>query len=184
MDEASRSRAHISLYFPPPPLSGQSTVDIFTENLKLIKKPKVNPIRIKEREFENFAKGYYSFIAFGREQGAEEEEAEKRRDKKAPKAVLRPEHFELVELASTRFDDYLNSVLGMTQSDLARQKSVRKDDWESKREKDRDRRGQDNRALANAYRRKTTRRVGTSDSSSDSAENVVPKVDKAMRGAI
>ncbi len=59
MDEAFQSRVHISLYYPT--LFEKSAIDSFRENIALIKKGKVNPIRIKEHEIKSFAKDHHNY---------------------------------------------------------------------------------------------------------------------------
>ncbi|KAI0905898.1 hypothetical protein F4823DRAFT_609280 [Ustulina deusta] len=147
MDEAFRSRVHISLYYPP--LSKDSMLDIFTENIKLIESRTINRARVKKREILEFASNHYEYnephtrwngrqirnafhiaVALA-ENDALELETKGRKSRKTSTPVMRATHFDVVERASTQFDDYLHSVLGMAQSDIARQESVRKDNWQS-----------------------------------------------------
>ena len=163
MDEAFRSRVHITLYYPP--LELKSTLDIFNENIRLIKQRKVYPIRIKEEEIRTFAEDHYEYSdprtrwngrqirnAFHIAVALAENEAI---DKKKPRSpVLRSRHFDLVEQASTRFDDYMTSVLGMTQSDRAMQRSILKDNWEAGFE---ERRVRDSAPISMGVRRRAPR---------------------------
>ncbi len=75
-----------------------------------------------------------------------------------------------MEEASVNFDDYLKSVLGMAQGDLAQQKSVRMDGWESKRVGEREFRVQDNKRAAKVYRWRPPMKAYLSDSR-DSSSN-------------
>jgi hypothetical protein len=152
MDEAFRSRVHISLYYPP--LDQKSTIDIFNTNLERTKEHKGDKLKIKKRAIEEFAKDHYisndqrvrwngrqirnAFhiaIALAENEAVVKAKTAKG-DKKSPKPTLRAKHFQMVEEASSKFDEYLTSVLGMGQSDRARQKSYRKDDWKDRKTQD------------------------------------------------
>jgi len=64
---------------------------------------------------------------------AENDAAEKAKvakgDKKPRKPTLRAKHFQVVEDASSRFDEYLTTVLGMGHAERAKNNSLRKDTW-------------------------------------------------------
>lgn len=145
MDEAFRSRVHLSLYYPP--LDRKSTVEIFRTNLVRTKTRKGDSLRLKQEEIEEFAEDHYKnndrrarwngrqirnafHIAIAL---AESDAAEKARvakdDKKPPKPTLRAKHFQVVEDASSKFDEYLTTVLGMGHADRAKQNSLRSDNW-------------------------------------------------------
>ncbi|KAM0459504.1 hypothetical protein ACHAPV_005693 [Trichoderma viride] len=145
IDEAFRSRVHISLYYPP--LDKQSTVDIFKTNLERVKLQKQGLIRIKDERIEEFAKNHFDFNdahvrwngrqirnAFHIAVALAETEAMAKattrgKHKKPLKLTLRTKHFLKVENASIRFDDYLTSVLGADPARRAQQKSYRQDTW-------------------------------------------------------
>ncbi|PYH85329.1 hypothetical protein BO82DRAFT_429343 [Aspergillus uvarum CBS 121591] len=54
IDEAFRSRVHISLYYPP--LDKRSTQKIFAENMNLVEKRDKNVIRVNRDEIRDFAR--------------------------------------------------------------------------------------------------------------------------------
>jgi len=104
-------------------------------------------LRLKQDEIEEFAEDHYKnnnrrtrwngrqirnafHIAIAL---AENDAAKKTRvakdDKKPPKPTLRAKHFSVVEDASSKFDEYLTTVLGMGHADRAKQNSLRRDDW-------------------------------------------------------
>jgi SpoVK/Ycf46/Vps4 family AAA+-type ATPase len=170
IDEAFRSRVHISLYYPP--LDRKSTVEIFRANLVRTKTRKGDSLRLKQDEIEEFAEDHFKnndrrarwngrqirnafHIAIAL---AENDAAEKARvtkdDKKPPKPTLRAKHFQVVEDASSKFDEYLTTVLGMGHADRAQQNSLRRDNWVEE-PKNREKR---------EYKRKA-KRYDTSDSS-------------------
>ncbi|KAL6856545.1 P-loop containing nucleoside triphosphate hydrolase protein [Trichoderma novae-zelandiae] len=144
MDEAFRSRVHVSLYYPP--LTEKSTIDIFETNLKRIKVQKGSILRIKEDDIRKFAKAHYKDHeehvrwngrqirnAFHIAVALAENEVKKIKSSgegtKSSRPTLRKKHFRKVEEASTKFDEYLTSVLGMGQSERAREKAYRQDSW-------------------------------------------------------
>lgn len=147
LDEAFRSRVHISLYYPP--LDKKTTLKIFAENMKLAEMRGKDGMVVKKDDISRFAKSHYKendpqqrwngrqirnafHIAAAM---AEDHAAEKNRkaaEEGKPKEhtpVLKASYFRLVEDASTRFDDYLHEVHGMGKQDLAKQNSTRRDDW-------------------------------------------------------
>ncbi|ETR99856.1 P-loop containing nucleoside triphosphate hydrolase protein, partial [Trichoderma reesei RUT C-30] len=138
MDEAFRSRVHVSLYYPP--LNEQSTLDIFETNLQRIKTRKGELLKIKEEDIRKFAKAHYRDLephirwngrqirnAFHIAVALAENEvtgmASNGERKKTP--TLRKKHFRLVEDASTKFDEYLTDVIGVELSERARTKGYR-----------------------------------------------------------
>lgn len=158
IDEAFRSRVHVSLYYPP--LKKKPTVDIFKTNLERVKAQRGDALRIKDEEIKDFAKAHYKNLephvrwngrqirnAFHIAVALAENEAGRKSSAKGEgkkKPTLRERHFRMVENASTKFDDYLTSVLGMGQSQRARQKEYRQDTWEDEsysRERSGNRRG-------------------------------------------
>ncbi|KAK3304792.1 uncharacterized protein B0T15DRAFT_399826 [Chaetomium strumarium] len=150
MDEAFRSRVHISLYYPP--LDEKSTIEIFETNLKRTSQRKKDKLRIRSDEILEFAKYHYNdneqrvrwngrqirnafHIAVAL---AENEEAERAKGGHKPRTPrLRVRHFQMVQEATSRFDEYLTSVLGMSQAERARQRTLRQDDWEQQRNRKR-----------------------------------------------
>ncbi|KAJ5377843.1 uncharacterized protein N7496_005252 [Penicillium cataractarum] len=179
IDEAFRSRVHISLYYPP--LDKRTTLKIFAENMKLAEMRGKDAIVVKKDDISRFANNHYKendpqhrwngrqirnafHIAVAM---AEDHAAEKNRkaaEEGKPKEhtpVLKASYFRLVEEASTRFDDYLHEVHGMGKQDLAKQNSTRRDDW------NRDRRDRKSRPKGGNRRRQ----VESSESSvTDSSE--------------
>ncbi|KAI0384794.1 hypothetical protein F5Y04DRAFT_293094 [Hypomontagnella monticulosa] len=146
IDEAFRSRVHISLYYPP--LDRRSTIDVFKTNLGRTEKRKGKAMKLRRTEIEEFAKDHYKYsnprvrwngrqirnafhiaIALAENEAAEKAMTAKKEGTKVPKPTLRARHFEVVEGASNKFDDYLTSVLGMASAEIAKQKSYRRDDW-------------------------------------------------------
>lgn len=183
MDEAFRSRVHISLYYPP--LDQKSTIKIFRTNFERTKTRKGDKMKLKQEDIEAFAIDHYEFndqrvrwngrqirnafhIAIAL---AENEAAEKAKDSKSSrkpvKPTLRAKHFQMVEEASSKFDEYLTSVLGMGQSDRARQKSYRKDDWEHKKDRKTQNKG--------SNKRRPKHYGSTSDSSASDGESLTPE---------
>lgn len=173
IDEAFRSRVHISLYYPP--LDKKTTLKIFAENMKLAEARGKNAMTVKKDDIKDFARRHYKnndpqqrwngrqirnafhiAIAIAEDHAAEKDrKAAEEGKKKEHTPVLKASYFQLVEDASTRFDDYLHEVHGMGKQDLAKQNSSRRDDW------DRDRRDRKSRTGA-ADRR---RQVESSESS-------------------
>ncbi|KAL4795301.1 hypothetical protein BDV19DRAFT_398964 [Aspergillus venezuelensis] len=147
IDEAFRSRVHVSLYYPP--LNRRSTIKIFTENLKRVEKRGKDVIQVRRDDIQKFAKDHYRnsnpqqrwngrqirnafhiAVAIAEDRALEKnkEEAQNGEQRKHI-PVLRASYFKLVETASTKFDDYLHEVHGMGQRDVAKQNSNRNDDW-------------------------------------------------------
>lgn len=147
IDEAFRSRVHISLYYPP--LDKKTTLKIFAENMKLAEMRGKNSITVKKDDIKNFARRHYKnndpqqrwngrqirnafhiAIAIAEDHAAEKDRKAALEDKKKEHTpVLKASYFQQVEDASTRFDDYLHEVHGMGKQDLAKQNSTRRDDW-------------------------------------------------------
>ncbi|KAL2674246.1 hypothetical protein Neosp_012697 [[Neocosmospora] mangrovei] len=98
---------------------------------------------------------------------AENEAVEKANQpgKKYRRPKLRARHFVTVEKASSEFDNYLVSVLGMGQADRAKHNSHRRDDWRQERSNDH-RESKQSRTKASTRRRKDW---DTSDSSDNSS---------------
>ncbi|KAK1244161.1 hypothetical protein MKX08_002299 [Trichoderma sp. CBMAI-0020] len=184
IDEAFRSRVHISLYYPP--LDKQSTVDIFKTNLQRVKLQKQDLIRTKDEKIEKFAKSHYDCNdahvrwngrqirnAFHIAVALAETEAmakakDRGNDKKPLKLNLRTKHFLKVENASIRFDDYLTSVLGADSAKLARQKSNRQDTWSERSHEEQ----KSNRRSRGEIKRKQRYRVTSSDSGDSSEDSI------------
>ncbi|RSL55359.1 hypothetical protein CEP54_009403 [Fusarium duplospermum] len=179
MDEAFRSRVHVSLYYPP--LNEQSTLDIFRINIERTEKRKGDKMKLEKSNIEDFALDHYQandqrvrwngrqirnafHIAVAL---AENEAVEKANQpgKKYRRPKLRARHFLTVEKASSEFDNYLVSVLGMGQADRAKQNSHRRDDWRQERSNDH-RESKQSRTKTSTRRRKDW---DTSDSSDDSS---------------
>ncbi|OJK03522.1 hypothetical protein ASPACDRAFT_39138 [Aspergillus aculeatus ATCC 16872] len=187
IDEAFRSRVHISLYYPP--LDKRSTQKIFVENMDLAEKRGKSVIRVNRDEIRDFAREHYRSndpqrrwngrqirnafhiaIAIAEDRAAEKDAkaaAEGKERRHTP--VLKAEYLRLVEAASARFDDYLHTVHGMGQQDLAKQGSTRRDDWEEDRDRRDNRRYQSSRA-ADPRRRKVEESSETSMTESSEAE--------------
>ncbi|PYI36976.1 hypothetical protein BP00DRAFT_491558 [Aspergillus indologenus CBS 114.80] len=187
IDEAFRSRVHISLYYPP--LDKRSTQKIFVENLSLVEKRGENVIRVNRDEIRNFAREHYRSndpqrrwngrqirnafhiaIAIAEDRAAEKDAkaaAEGKERRHTP--VLKAEYLRLVEAASARFDDYLHTVHGMGQQDLAKQGAARRDDWEESRDRRDSRKYQPSRA-ADPRRRKVEQSSETSMTESSEEE--------------
>ncbi|RAH70577.1 ATP-binding protein [Aspergillus aculeatinus CBS 121060] len=187
IDEAFRSRVHISLYYPP--LDKRSTQKIFAENMSLAEKRGKSVIRVNRDEIRDFAREHYRnndpqrrwngrqirnafhiAIAIAEDRAAEKDAkaaAEGKERRHTP--VLKAEYLRLVEAASTRFDDYLHTVHGMGQQDLAKQGSTRRDDWEEDRDRRDNRKYQSSRA-ADPRRRKVNEYSETSMTESSEAE--------------
>ncbi|RAH41704.1 uncharacterized protein BO95DRAFT_517751 [Aspergillus brunneoviolaceus CBS 621.78] len=188
IDEAFRSRVHISLYYPP--LDKSSTQKIFTENMNLAEKRGKSVIRVNRDEIRDFAREHYRSndpqrrwngrqicnafhiaIAIAEDRAAEKNAkaaAEGKERRHTP--VLKAEYLRMVEAASTRFDDYLHTVHGMGQQDLAKQGSARRDDWEEDRDRRDNRKYQSSRA-ADSRRRKVEESSETSMTESSEAES-------------
>ena len=186
MDEAFRSRVHISLYYPP--LDQKSTIEIFKSNLDRTAQRKKDRLRIRGDEIIEFAEDHYSSndqrvrwngrqirnafhiaVALAENEAVEAAEAAERaaaagekpngrRTQRKP--TLRARHFQVVEEASSKFDEYLTSVLGMAQAERARQQSHRQDDWEQRK----DRKGQQDR---DGHRRRRPKRYGGDETDSE-----------------
>ncbi|TFB02207.1 hypothetical protein CCMA1212_005738 [Trichoderma ghanense] len=148
MDEAFRSRVHVSLYYPP--LTKKSTIDVFETNLERIKVQRGDLLRVKEDEIRNFAQTHYEqnrrharwngrqirnafHIAVALAENEAKVTTGKEERRKSPQPTLRKKHFRMVEGASTKFDDYLTEVLGGSHSAWAKHKTNRKDTWKEKR---------------------------------------------------
>lgn len=140
---------------------------------------KGDTLRLKQDEIEAFAEDHYNnnnqrtrwngrqirnafhiAIALAENDAAEKAKVAKG-DKKPPKPTLRAKHFQVVEEASSRFDEYLTTVLGMGHADRAKHNSLRSDGWDPDEPKTR----------AKRESRRKTKRYGTS-SSSDSEESL------------
>lgn len=147
MDEAFRSRVHVSLYYPP--LTKKSTIDVFETNLERIKVQRGDLLRVKEDEIRNFAQTHYEqnrrharwngrqirnafHIAVALAENEAKVTTGKEERRKSPQPTLRKKHFRMVEGASTKFDDYLTEVLGGSHSAWAKHKTNRKDTWKEK----------------------------------------------------
>ncbi|KAL7936563.1 hypothetical protein V8C35DRAFT_332900 [Trichoderma chlorosporum] len=176
----------------------EQTVDIFKTNLQRVKSQKGSLLKTKDKEIEKFARDHYEnngthirwngrqirnafHIAVAlAENEAEEKSTSNGGYKKTSRATLRPKHFLKVENASTKFDDYLTSVLGMGHSERAREKSYRVDSWRQKRdtgsqERHGSRRARDKRA----YKRKAYEyEDSTSDSTDSMKEEAEEEVEK------
>lgn len=184
IDEAFRSRVHISLYYPP--LDKQSTVDIFKTNLERVKLQKQGLIRIKDERIEEIAKNHFDFndahvrwnggqirnafhIAVALAETEAMAKATTRGNHKKPlKLTLRTKHFLKVENASIRFDDYLTSVLGADPARRAQQKSYRQDTWSERYHKEQ----KSSRRSRGGSKRKQSHREISSDSGDSSEESI------------
>ncbi|RSL93468.1 hypothetical protein CEP52_013219 [Fusarium oligoseptatum] len=179
MDEAFRSRVHVSLYYPP--LNEQSTLDIFRINIERTEKRKGDKMKLEKSNIEAFAADHYRendqrvrwngrkirnafHIAVALAENEAVEKANKP-GKKYRRPKLRARHFVTVEKASSEFDNYLVSVLGMGQADRAKHNSHRRDDWRQERSNDH-RESRQSRTKPSTRRRKDW---DTSDSSDDSS---------------
>lgn len=193
LDEAFRSRVHLSLYYPP--LDRKSTIEIFKSNLQRIAQHKKGAMKIREDEILDFAKDHYKFnkprvrwngrqirnafhiaVALAENDAIEHDGAKAEtapgenkgdgegRPPRKPK--LRARHFEVVEGASSKFDEYLTSVLGMAQAERMRLESYRKDDWKYAEE----RVGQDEKRRASRRRRRKFYSSDDTDSEDDGGE--------------
>lgn len=151
IDEAFRSRVHISLYYPP--LDKKTTLKIFAGNIKLAEMRGKDGMNVKKEDIYKFAKRHYKnndpqqrwngrqirnafhiAAAIAEDRAAEKnQKAAEEGKKKEHIPVLKASYFQLVEDASTKFDDYLHHVHGMGKQDLAKQNSTRRDDWERER---------------------------------------------------
>jgi len=134
---------------------------------------KGDTLKLKGDEIEEFAEDHYNnnnprtrwngrqirnafhiAIALAENDAAEKAKAAKD-DKKPPKPTLRAKHFQVVEEASSKFDEYLTTVLGMGHADRAKQHSLRRDDWVPGEPKNREKRKS----------KRKSKRYGTSSSS-------------------
>jgi len=150
-------------------------------NLVRTSQRKKGTMKIREEEIIEFAEDHYDFNeqrvrwngrqirnAFHIAVALAENEAVERAatatataDGRAPrKPTLRARHFQVIDEASSKFDEYLTSVLGMAQAQRARQNSYRRDDWELRK----DRKQQQERT---AYRRRGKRYGGDETDSED-----------------
>ncbi|EXL90487.1 hypothetical protein NOF04DRAFT_20586 [Fusarium oxysporum II5] len=144
MDEAFRSRVHVSLYYPP--LDEKSTLDIFKINIQRTQKRMGDKMKIDNVSIEEFAYDHFQgnhqrvrwngrqirnafHIAVALAENEAINKANRKEKKKYRAPTLRAKHFDTVEQASSQFDNYLKSVLGMGQADRAKQQGRRRDDW-------------------------------------------------------
>ncbi|KAG9494808.1 hypothetical protein J7337_013947 [Fusarium musae] len=188
MDEAFRSRVHVSLYYPP--LNEKSTLDIFKINIERTGKRMGDKMKVDDDGIEEFALDHYRENdqrvrwngrqirnAFHIAVALAENEAinkANRTGKKYRAPTLRAKHFDTVEKASSEFDNYLRSVLGMGQADRAKQQSYRRDDWSQEESYNRGKTDEPKVKRSTKKRRKYV----TSESSDDSSsEGKIPKHD-------
>lgn len=160
MDEAFRSRVHISLYYPP--LDLHSTVEIFETNLARTIERKRETLKVRGDEIMRFAEKHFErneervrwngrqirnafhiAVALAENEMVERAAMQTRNtDESVPrKATLRARHLRVVEEASTKFDEYLTSVLGMAQATRLKNESVRHDAWQPKGRRPKDQQG-------------------------------------------
>ncbi|KKP04181.1 hypothetical protein THAR02_03699 [Trichoderma harzianum] len=193
IDEAFRSRVHVSLYYPP--LDLKSTVDIFKTNLERIKKQKGDSLKAKDKSIERFAEKHYRsnkahvrwngrqirnafHIAVAlAENEAMEESGTSGNDKKPPRATLSTRHFRKVQDTSAGFDNYLTSVIGMGLAERARDKSYRQDTWGKERDNDE----RDRNSRTRNRRRNERQLILSDDNSSDSTDSTEDDGDVAKK---
>ncbi|KAF5549496.1 aaa family atpase [Fusarium mexicanum] len=186
MDEAFRSRVHVSLYYPP--LNEKSTLDIFKINIQRTGKRMGEKMKVDDADIKEFALDHYRendqrvrwngrqirnafHIAVALAQNDAINKAN-RTGKKYRAPTLRAKHFDTVEKASSEFDNYLKSVLGMGQADRAKQEGRRRDDWSQEESYNR---GKNDEPKAKRSTKKRRKYV-TSESSDDSSnEEEIPK---------
>ncbi|KAJ2993128.1 hypothetical protein NUW58_g1941 [Xylaria curta] len=176
IDEAFKSRVHMSLYYPP--LNRTSMREIFMMNIERTKLRKQGTMRVKDKEIMEFASDHYQHnkpsirwngrqirnafhvaIALAENEAQEQEQDRaKKNSGKEVQAVLRAEHFDSVERASSKFDDYLHDVLGMGHSDRVHQQALRFDNWRGRQN------NHDERNPKDADRRRRRRRSDSSSS--------------------
>lgn len=174
----------MSLYYRP--LNKQSTLNIFHENIKLMKRRYGVNIKVKEQEIEKFAKRHFKTklsgarwygrqirnafhvaVALAENDAIEKiEKAKKKGLDSTYQPVLRTKHFEKVEKASIKFDSYFHAVIGMDHSALAEQSSLRKDDWNPKHDSH-----YQKKRFSKAHRHKKTQGAGFSESSESSEDD-------------
>ncbi|KAI9740301.1 MAG: hypothetical protein M1834_004879 [Cirrosporium novae-zelandiae] len=129
IDDALKSRIHISLYYPP--LGYESTMKIFQMNLERTGKRK------NMRNGRQIRNVFHIAIALAENEAQMAKEGTRKRGSTRlmrKSAVLRARHFELVENASSNFDAYLQNVLKMGYSDRAEQMFWRADRWKGERD--------------------------------------------------
>lgn len=182
IDEAFRSRVHVSLYYPP--LDLKSTVDIFKTNLERVKRQKGDSLKAKDKSIEEFAEEHYRFnkahvrwngrqirnafhIAVALAENEAMEESPTSGNDKPPRATLRTRHFRKVQDASAGFDNYLTSVLGMAHAERARNQSYRQDTWREERGNDE----RDGNGRTRDSRRNKRQPIPPDDNSSDSTDS-------------
>ncbi|KAL8687148.1 MAG: hypothetical protein Q9224_005239, partial [Gallowayella concinna] len=135
-DEAFKSRIHVSLYYPA--LDKKSTLKIWKMNLERLSKSK-RALTVDGEEIYAYAKQHYKALvkkgkttwngrqiknAFQTAIALAEFDANKRE----VKATLTSEQFQVVAQASEDFDDYLYSLHGGNEADLAKRFMQRNDE--------------------------------------------------------
>jgi len=143
MDEAFKSRIHISLYFPA--LNRRTTLEVWKVNLRRLKRlgeQQSLHVDVDKDEILKFAKHLYkdrvsnrSSAWNGRQIRNPFQTALSLAEREAATGdmsyvKLRAKHFELVAMTSQDFDQYLLDVMGgLTDADMAMMDGVRSDKW-------------------------------------------------------
>ena len=154
-DPAFTSRIHLHLYYPP--LGREQSRSIWQVNIKRLKESKKRRnehIRIDADEILDYAIHHFDLAmkkkrqvwngrqiknSFQTASALAEYEAYEAQQYLDPTGLedrpvqthLRVEHFKVVARASMEFDDYLQKTHGVSPSLMARNQSLRSDDWDS-----------------------------------------------------
>ncbi|KAH8655727.1 hypothetical protein BX600DRAFT_515435 [Xylariales sp. PMI_506] len=145
LDEAFRSRLHLTLYYPP--LSFQQTLDIWRLNIDRLRRVEMErhdnlghrPLQINDKELERFARDRFQhergrFRWNGRQIRNAFQIAsslahfEARRDDKEPR--LSADHFKMIHMVTEDFDRYMSETKGKGDGDLAFDRGDRADHWD------------------------------------------------------
>jgi hypothetical protein len=146
LDEAFRSRIHLTLYYPP--LSYQQTMDIWKLNINRLRKVEKErcenlgkePLQINEQELLRFAKEKFNQergdsgwngrqIRNAFQIGSSLAHFDARRDGITPR--LSVEHFKMIYRVTQDFDTYMQETKGKSDGGLAFDRGDRSDHWKA-----------------------------------------------------
>ncbi|PMD33611.1 hypothetical protein L207DRAFT_517670 [Hyaloscypha variabilis F] len=144
LDEAFKSRIHLTLYYPP--LDLQQTMDIWKMNIDRLRKVEkercmdtdLHPLQINEQEILRLAEEkFYEYKGKFRWNGRQIRNAiqiasslahfDARKDDIQPR--LTTEHFKMIHVVTEDFDHFMQETVGKTDGEMAFERGDRADHW-------------------------------------------------------
>lgn len=146
LDEAFKSRIHLTLYYPP--LDLQQTMGIWKMNIDRLRKVEkercmdtdLQPLQINEQEILRLAEEkFYEYKGKFRWNGRQIRNAiqiasslahfDARKDDIQPR--LTTEHFQMIHVVTEDFDNFMQETVGKTNGEMAFERGERADHWSS-----------------------------------------------------